>query len=74
MRWKSRRALYGHLQHCYWFNQFKDNIEAAPFFKKIPSRQLRFYWRNKKRINLKRKSKYAEESKKKRKLPRSLRH
>jgi hypothetical protein len=41
---KSRRSLYAHLQHCYWYSQFKDHIEDAPFYRRIPSKQLRYYY------------------------------
>lgn len=53
---KSRIALYAHLRHCYWYSQFKDHIEDAPFFRKIPSRQLRYYYRNRPKINKERNS------------------
>lgn len=45
-RLKNKIALYAHLRHCYWYSQFKDHIEDAPFFRKIPSKQLRYYYRN----------------------------
>jgi hypothetical protein len=43
---KSRRALYSHLSHCYWHSKFRTHIEDAPFYRRIPSKQLRYYYRN----------------------------
>jgi hypothetical protein len=72
-RFRSKRSLYGHLNCCYWYKQFKDHIEDAPFYRETPTRQLRYYWRNRKHINAERAARYAEEKQKKIKLPRSLR-
>ena len=51
---QSRRALYSHLQGCYWYSVFKDRLEDAPFYKKIPSKQLRYYYRKRPEILKKR--------------------
>ena len=42
---KSRRALYSHLSHCFWHSKFRTHIEDAPFYRRIPSKQLRYYYR-----------------------------
>lgn len=57
---KSRRALYSHLQHCYWYAQFKDHIEDAPFYRVIPSKQLRYYYRNRPDLLKRRKERRKE--------------
>ncbi len=49
-RLKNKIALYAHLHHCYWYSQFKDHIEDAPFYRKVPSKQLRYYYRNRPKI------------------------
>ena len=57
---KSRYALYAHLTYCYWFqNVFKHRIQDAPFYVERPSRQLRYYHRNKDKIKAKKAEKAA---------------
>lgn len=74
MRWKNKRALYAHLRFCYWYSQFKDRIEEAPFYEPTPeSKQLRYYWRNKKRILAGQKAKRERDKKNPRVLPKSMR-
>lgn len=56
-RWRSRKSLGGHLKNCYWHSFFKSHIEDAPFYREVPSRQLRYYHRNRKMIRDKYKEK-----------------
>jgi hypothetical protein len=56
---KSRISLYGHLHHCYWYQSvFKTHIEDAPFYVKLTSKQLRYYRRNRGKVNAHRRNKY----------------
>jgi len=73
-RFQNKNGLYSHLHTCYWFNhEFKTHIEDAPFYKEIPTKQLRYYWRNKKRILAGQKAKRERDKKKNRVLPKSMR-
>ena len=58
---KSRKALNGHLNFCYWYQKvFKHRIEEAPFYVETPSRQLRYYNRNRDKVNAQRRNHYKE--------------
>lgn len=67
---RTKLGLYAHLRACYWFKHFENNIENAPFYQERPSKQLRYYWRNRKKINA---ARAGASSKKKKFVPKSMR-
>ena len=58
----NRHGLKVHLNSCYWYQEhFKDDIENAPFYRKLSSRQLRFYYRHRREVLVKRAARYDAE-------------
>jgi hypothetical protein len=61
-RFRNRHGLNIHLHKCFWYqNVYKDDITNAPFYKKPSSRQLRYYYRHKREVLLKRAARYDAE-------------
>jgi hypothetical protein len=54
--------LKNHLGKCYWYQEhFRGDIENAPFYRKLSSRQLRFYYRHRRELLIKRAARYDAE-------------